>query len=53
MRELVYPSFLEDRNRIEIMGYNARKHAEKYFDINKVINTHLQIYNNKFNLKIC
>lgn len=39
-------SFLEDRNKIEIMGYNARKHAEKYFDINKVINTHLQIYNN-------
>ena len=35
---------LSDKNLRVKMGQNSRKYAEKYFDINVVIERHLNIY---------
>jgi glycosyltransferase involved in cell wall biosynthesis len=41
---LTIKNLLSDKNKMRTMSKNARKHAEKNFDVNKIIQMHLEIY---------
>ena len=41
---LTIKNLLSDKNKMRTMSKNAREHAEKNFDVNKIIQMHLEIY---------